>query len=193
MGLFDFFTTVVDCPHCGERRAKKSLFGRLRCPNRKCRAFDVGLMNELAAMGEYVGHDWDTLAEGRPPDSLRATSPQRNRRARKRRRRASRQHFDPVHHRLEVRYRNYRGEYKVFVGDARSVRRRNAHYSLCVEPNGQRIALARDRIENLAEVEQHAAQIPTPFEQQVLTYHLVRGTTSQRFEELRRRYPHWTG
>jgi hypothetical protein len=55
-------------------------------------------------------------------------------------------------HRVEIRYRNWKGEEKVFVGDRRTMRRRGRHLSLRVAPEGIRISLALDRIQNLPEV-----------------------------------------
>ena len=56
-------------------------------------------------------------------------------------------------HGVEIRYKNWKGETKTFVGDRRTMRRRGRHLSLRVAPEGIRIALALDRIQNLPEVE----------------------------------------
>ena len=62
--------------------------------------------------------------------------------------------FDPGGERkIEVRYRNAKGEDKTFTGDRASLRRRKAHLTLRVAPEGIRIALRADRIANRAEVE----------------------------------------
>ena len=44
MGLFDLFSSDVVCPHCGQTGARKSLFGKIRCPNSSCQHFDPDLM-----------------------------------------------------------------------------------------------------------------------------------------------------
>jgi len=54
---------------------------------------------------------------------------------------------------IEVRYRNWKGETKTFIGDRRTMRRRGRHLTLRVAPEGVRVALALDRIQNLPEVE----------------------------------------
>ena len=56
-------------------------------------------------------------------------------------------------HGVEIRYKNWKGETKTFVGARRTMRRRGRHLSLRVAPNGVRIALALDRIQNLPEAE----------------------------------------
>ena len=95
-------------------------------------------------------------------------------------------------HRIAVRYRNHRDEHKTFGGDRRTLRRRGRHISLNVEPTGRRIALAANRIQNLDEVESALGRLPTPREAQVLAYHARRGTTSERYEALRQKYPDWS-
>jgi hypothetical protein len=55
-------------------------------------------------------------------------------------------------HRVEIKYKNWKGEMKTFVGDRRTMRHRGRHLSLRVAPEGVRIALALDRIQNLPEV-----------------------------------------
>lgn len=54
---------------------------------------------------------------------------------------------------IEIQYENWQEEQKVFKGDANTLRKVNNHLSLCVHPMGRRIALNRDRIGNLSEVE----------------------------------------
>jgi len=70
-----------------------------------------------------------------------------------------------------------------------------------VMPIGTRIALDRERIGNLAEVEstlEHAereralGRSPTAAERRVLLYHARRGTTSALYERLRQQYPDWS-
>jgi hypothetical protein len=100
--------------------------------------------------------------------------------------------FDAGEYAIEVHYRNFRGEEKTFVGDWRTLRRRGKHVSLQVEPTGTRIALATDRIHNIADVNDALERCPTPKEKRVLAYHEKRGTTSDRCEELRRKYPGWS-
>jgi hypothetical protein len=100
--------------------------------------------------------------------------------------------FDPGEYRIEVSYQNFLGEHKTFTGDWRTLRRRGKHVSLQVEPTGTRIALAIDRIENVADVEDALQRCPSAQERRVLAYHTKRRTTSDRYEELRRMYPDWS-
>jgi hypothetical protein len=62
---------------------------------------------------------------------------------------------------LRVGYQNYKGEWKVFAVDPRTIKipegrgyPSEKHLSMCVAPTGTRIALKRKKISNLAEVEQ---------------------------------------
>jgi hypothetical protein len=100
--------------------------------------------------------------------------------------------FDPGEYPIEVHYLNFRAQRRTFVGDRRTLRRRGKHVSLQVQPTGTRIALALDRIQNVAEVEEALGRCPTPQERRVLEYHARRGTTSDRCEQLRRKYPDWS-
>jgi len=92
---------------------------------------------------------------------------------------------------ITINYENFRGEAKTFVAEAGSIRVRGAHVSAAVQPTGRRIALKRDKIANLAEVDGviSTASRPTPREQRVIEFHSRRGTTSALYEELRRKYP----
>lgn len=91
---------------------------------------------------------------------------------------------------ISIQYENFRGETKTFVGESSSVRRRHAHISVAVQPTGRRIALRRDKIANLQEVENAAPPPgPPPRDAKVLAFHKKRGTTSPLYEELCRKYP----
>jgi hypothetical protein len=184
MGLFDLFARDAACPRCGERRARRGFFGRVKCPNRACENFDPILMYErdeaqrteertaaVRGAGARRQHDGSAPA-GRRPRPLSGD-------------------FVASPYAIEVHYRNFRGEEKTFVGDRRTLRRRGRHVTLRVEPTGSRIALATARIHNIAAVEGLLQRCPTPAERRVLDYHLKRGTTSPRYEELCRKYPDW--
>jgi hypothetical protein len=99
--------------------------------------------------------------------------------------------FDPGARAIQVHYRNYRGEEKTFSGDPRTLRRRRNHLSLCVAPSGIRLALARERILNLHDLDAVLSRMPTPREQVIMAYHKKRGTTSPLLERLRAKYPDW--
>jgi hypothetical protein len=184
MGWFDFiFSRIATCPNCGDPRARNSLFGGIRCPNRACDHFDLELMHEQS---ESFGQNPPSADFSAPAGVGSASRKQRFAFGSR-----SSGTFDPGPNSIEVRYQNFRGEQCAFQGDNRTVRRRGNHLSLLVAPTGTRIALDRDRIQNLAEVEACVRAWPTPREAHVLRYHLRRGTTSQLFEQLRRRFPDW--
>jgi hypothetical protein len=92
---------------------------------------------------------------------------------------------------IHVHYVNFEGEQRTFVGDRRTLKRRNAHFSLRVGPSGTRIALKADRIQNCDEVEQATPDEPNSQEKRVLSLHRRRGTTSSQFQTLKARYPEW--
>jgi hypothetical protein len=169
MGLFDLFASRVDCPACGQADARRSLFGKIRCPNADCVCFDPRLVPHREHRNPRTG---ELIVK-----PLLSKSTQ--------------QVFDPGAYAIEIRYTNYLGEAKTFVGDRRTLRRRHEHYSICIAPSGLRVALARSRIENLAEIDHLVVDVPSPREQHVLAYHRKRGTTSPLFERLRNRYPDW--
>jgi hypothetical protein len=99
---------------------------------------------------------------------------------------------------IEIRYTNFRGESKSFTTDAATLVRKKAHISAQVAPEGERITLARSRIQNLSEVEASFPQQvapgqawPSPKERQVLNYHKKYGSTSPLYEKIRAKYPNW--
>lgn len=99
---------------------------------------------------------------------------------------------------VAVRYLNFRGKQQTFVADRNSIVRKRNHLSLRLAPKGRRVALSRDRIQNLVDVEQYASQKiaptqdwPSPRERQVLNYHKKHKTTSPLYESVRRKYPDW--
>jgi hypothetical protein len=175
MGLSDWFARQIVCPGCGERRARKPLLGRIRCPNRACAHFDPSLVSTLEEREQTEA----TRTLRSPPTEEQTRKPR------------AAQSFRPEGQIIQVRYKNYRGEQKTFNGDARSLRRRHNHISLCVAPAGIRIALARKRILNLSELDALLSKTPTPREQAIFAYHKKRGTTSPLLERLRTKFPEW--
>jgi len=105
--------------------------------------------------------------------------------------------FKPVQP-LIIRYRNFAGQDRTFVAEMDSLVRKGNHMVGRVEPTGKKIALARDRIQNLQEVESRLTSSvapgqpwPTPRERQVLGYHKKHRTSSPLFEKIRAKYPDW--
>jgi hypothetical protein len=99
---------------------------------------------------------------------------------------------------LSIRYRNHRGEERIFTADRQSIARKRNHIVARVTPTGRKIALSRDRIQNLSEVEQAVPQIasqartgPSARERQVLSYHKKHRSTSPLYERIRAKYPDW--
>jgi hypothetical protein len=99
---------------------------------------------------------------------------------------------------LYIRYRNFQGQEKTFAGDKGSLRQTGNHIVARVSPTGEHIALSRDRIQNLAEVEQALPQAtenarsgPTARERRVLAFHKKHNSTSPLYERIRAKYPDW--
>lgn len=99
---------------------------------------------------------------------------------------------------VSISYRNFKGEVKTFNADPVSAVRKKNHWSFKVQPQGARLVLSRDRIQNLREVEDALPQQvapgqawPTPRERQVLGYHKKYKSTSPLHETIRAKYPNW--
>lgn len=176
MGLFDFLSWNIVCPQCGDRGARQGLFGGVRCPNRACPNFDMGVLMQREESQTTPAR----ASPQRPDPRMGAVAAKPARRA-----------FDPGGFRIEVRYQNFRGEEKTFVGDRRTLRRRHNHLSLCLAPTGQRVAFSRDHIRNLAELDALVSRLPNSRELRVLKFHTKRGSTSPLYERLRAKYPDW--
>lgn len=91
-----------------------------------------------------------------------------------------------------------RGTFGTFAADNGSLRRKGNHIVARVSPTGENIALSRDRIQNLAEVEQALPQATenarsgaTARERQVLAFHKKYKSTSPLYERIRAKYPDW--
>ena len=105
--------------------------------------------------------------------------------------------FKPVQP-IIIRYRNFAGQDRTFVAEMDSLVRKRNHLVGRVEPTGKKIALSRDRIQNLEEVESGlkskiapGQEWPTGREAQVLGYHKKHGTSSPLYEKIRAKYPNW--
>jgi hypothetical protein len=99
---------------------------------------------------------------------------------------------------VTIRYQNFAGQDRSFVAELGSLVRKGNHMVGRVEPTGEKISLARERIQNLQEVESRlkprvapGQSLPTRQERQVLGYHKKHGTSSPLFEKIRARYPNW--
>ena len=99
---------------------------------------------------------------------------------------------------LAIRYCNFQGFEKTFTADKESLQRKRNHITARVMPTGERIALSRDRILNLEEVEQALPQAveppqlrPTARERRVLSFHKNHKSSSPLYEKLRAKYPDW--
>ena len=105
--------------------------------------------------------------------------------------------FRPEHP-VSIRYVNFARQSRDFSAERDSLVRKKNHIVAKVAPTGRKIALSRERIQNLSEVEGYMPQRvapgqdwPTPRERQILGYHKKHGTTSPRYEQVRAKYPNW--
>jgi hypothetical protein len=99
---------------------------------------------------------------------------------------------------ITIQYKNFAGQDRSFVAERESVVRKGNHLVGRVAPTGNKIALSRDRIQNLNEVEARLPQRvdpgqdwPSPRERQVLSYHKKHRSTSPLYEKVRAKYPNW--
>ena len=99
---------------------------------------------------------------------------------------------------ITIQYMNFAGQERSFVAERESLVRKRNHLVGRVSPTGRKIALSRDRIQNLSEVEARLPQRlapsqerPSPRERQVLGYHKKHGSTSPLYEKIRAKYPNW--
>jgi hypothetical protein len=99
--------------------------------------------------------------------------------------------IDPGARAIRIQYLNHRGEIKTYTGDRSTLKATGAHVSLRLAPTGKRVSFSKDCIQNRPEVEQALGQgsEPSAVEKQILGYHRKHGTTSPRFEEVRRKFP----
>ena len=114
-------------------------------------------------------------------------------------RRARRSDYSPKWP-IEIRYRNFQGVEKTFIAERETLRRKRNHIIAQVAPTGENIALSRDRMQNLAEVEEAlpdprttepVRSLPTARERQVLAFHKKHKSTSPLYEATRAKYPDW--
>lgn len=99
---------------------------------------------------------------------------------------------------LTIQYRNFAGQERSFVAERESLVRKRNHLVGRIAPTGAKIALSRERIQNLSEVEARLPQRvapgqdwPSPRERQVLSYHKKHGSSSPLYEKIRAKYPNW--
>ena len=177
MSLLDWLTGKIECPRCGTRGAKE-INGQIHCPNPTCAYFSKTMGKGQAGGGAAA----ITMSQGAefPPSSF--TSSTANAPAGS----------------FAIQYRDFRGQERAFIAEAASARRVKNHISVIVAPQGIRIALSRDRILNLSDVEASFPQPvapgqdwPTPRERRILNYHKSAHTTSPIYESLRAKYPTW--
>jgi len=109
----------------------------------------------------------------------------------------TRGNFQPTNP-VSIRYVNFAGQSRDVSAERDSLVRKKNHIVAEVAPTGRKIALSRDRIQNLSEVEGQMPQRvspgqnwPTRVERQILGYHKKNGTTSPRYEQVRAKYPNW--
>lgn len=188
MGFLDFLTGKTNCPKCGTPGAKQD-GNQIRCLNPTCEWFDQGWLRESfggaglpAGAGQQASPppgapERETVRQTQIPTALISAAPGRT---------------------ITIRYRNFRGQDLTFTADAASARQKENHISIKAVPTGQRVTLARARIQNWREFEDSLSQRvapgqewPTPRERQVLGYHKKHGTTSPLYEQIRAKYPDW--
>lgn len=167
MGLFDSLASMGPCPHCGTRTARKILW-IVKCTNTSCPKYDPEFASAFSA-NRIVGKTAEEVFPHLKGD------------------------FDPGHGAVRIRYANFRGDELTYLGDPRTAYKQGQHLVIRVAPSGKRIALRLSSIQNRSDIESQMeiAPVPDSNERRILNFHLKRGTTSTRFEELRKTYPEY--
>ena len=164
MGLFDFSGSIISCPACGARFAKKS-FWKIRCVNSNSSKYN----SEYAAQFNLKRITGKAATEV-SPHLAGSFSPQ-----------------DPI----TIQYENFRGDELRYQADVTGAYRTGDHVVIRVSPTGRRVAFLVSSIKNRSELEGRLSQeeVPAPQERRILNFHLRRGTSSPIFSELRKKYP----
>ena len=185
MGFFNALKDILGsekCPACGTRGSRRS-GSEIRCLNPVCQYFNPSF---APAAGSP-----QPPQQGRPSgwSSSPTSTPSAS---------GSSQSGSAPAGSVTIQYRNFQGQAKTFYADGRSLHREKNHINATVAPKSQQISLARDRIQNLQEVERQMPQRveagqdwPNKKERQVLNYHKKHRTTSPLYEKIRAKYPKW--
>jgi hypothetical protein len=165
------FFKEIDCPRCRTSGALKFLW-MVKCPRRGCSNYSP----------DFEARN-SSPVPGRP---IRSSGPRGEPRGRSPR---GGDIFSPGEEAVEIRYTNHRGEEKTFRADGTSIRARGRFISARLAPTGRRCAFRRERVSNMAEIEPQidAASLLSPVERQILGYHRKYGTTSARYEQVKKK------
>ena len=165
------------CPVCGTPGAQKS-GNQIRCLNPLCQNF--------------IGASSQPPSAPPPPRQPQQSTPQQSSGS------FSHSFTKSGAGTIAIQYQNFQGQSKTFSADAGSLRRKGNYILVKVAPSGAQIALSRNRIQNMSEVDallpardRSDAPRPNKKERQVLGYHKLHGTTSPLYEKIRAKYPDW--
>jgi hypothetical protein len=156
--------SLVTCPACGTRRAKKT-FWKFKCTNPNCKKYDADYA-EQARQNRITGKSATSVFPHLKGDFSPRT---------------------PV----TVRYENFRGDELTYLADSHGAYRTGEHVVMHVAPAGSKIAFRLSAIKNRAQVEGDLSPIAVPSgnERRVLHFHLRRGSSSALFVKIRQKYP----
>lgn len=177
--LFNKLTGGIKCPACGMPGAQQE-GNRIRCLNPLCQNFDAARGGQTQPPSPQPPASQPQSYSSSPSSSAQGFSSR------------------PAGGTVNIWYRNYKGESKNFVAEANSLKRKHNHIIAKVAPKGKVITLARDRIQNMHDIDpllpardRSDAPQPTGRERQVLGYHKKHGTTSPLYEKIKTKYPNW--
>lgn len=202
MGFFNALKNILGgerCPACGTPGARK-VGNEIRCLNPICQNFNPSLgSSEAPPQPPEPPQAAPQPPQGKPSGwSSAPAQPPQGKPSGWSGSSGAGQSGPPSAGQVAIQYRNFQGQNKTFYADARSLHREKNHIVATVAPKGRQIALSRDRIQNLQEVESQMPRRvepgqnwPTPRERQVLNYHKKYGTTSPLYEKIRAKYPNW--
>jgi len=164
MALSESDGSLVACPACGTRRAKKT-FWKVKCTNPNCKKYDADYA-EQARLNRIIGKSAASVFPRLKGDFSPRT---------------------PV----TVRYENFRGDELTYLADGHGAYRAGEYVVMKVAPMGRRITFRLSAIKNRGEVEGYLSPrvIPSGDERRVLKFHLRRGSSSALFTKIRQKYP----
>lgn len=176
MSNADPFSVKIACPLCGNPDALMTL-SAVKCPNPKCANNAAGAP---PASPEPFTPSPTTLPAADPQPSAPEPTPQapspapapvapkdkkkwvkaKNKPKAKPKAKPPQEPFNPNANRIEIKYRNHKGEEKTFTGDGSTAKASGKHLSLRIAPTGVRASFAKERILNWKDIAAALPNIP---------------------------------
>jgi hypothetical protein len=165
MGLLDFLSGKIKCPHCGAEGARKS-GEEIRCPNRHCIWFDPDLGESEAGA--------ETTA---PPAPRGNFAPART--------------ITIEYSNHQGQRKMFTGDTDSAARNGNHISMRVGPSGIRISFSRDRIRNLREVESAFPQRVAEGQEWPTPRERQVMNYHKSRNSSSPLYERIRSKYPHW--